>query len=572
MNVFKYSAKSFLNDDSSITIKKINQKLLINVLSVLFIGIAGVYSILLLAPEQSTEVLLIYLLPLILLAINLALLNNGKIKSGYSATFFVAVITIYSLINLWMGKISEPSLILLAAFPLAFILLLPKKGKLVAFVFGFLVAITLFLPVFTKYYGNIHIAYKIAFILTYGGSITLINYLKENIDQAFFQKQKELNQLSGELKDKEEFISKVSHQIRTPLNNIVVVSNMIDPSELKEQHKDYFDTILASANNIVDVVNSFSEISNVDVQKRKHYEITFDLNNTLQNTVNLFSAKSDTQDNYPVNINSEITQPLLGDPVKIKQIFLNLIEQILKHSSKNKEINIYLKETEKSKGIIRVTFELVTEGLSSITKSIKSKSSQSRNEQIIHKLELNIAKKMINSLGGDLGIFFTGDTATFKFELDLKEAETKKSLQEEQKEGTRKAPSSDVKLKDANVLLVEDNLINQKIVLLSLKKSVKNVDVANNGKEALDKFGSVKYDVILMDIQMPVMNGIVTTKKIRNIEKSTNSHTPIIAITANALLGDKEECLAAGTDDYISKPFQIETLLNKMRRLLENKK
>jgi len=125
-----------------------------------------------------------------------------------------------------------------------------------------------------------------------------------------------------------------------------------------------------------------------------------------------------------------------------------------------------------------------------------------------------------------------------------------------------------INLKDANILLVEDNLINQKIVLLSLKKSVKNVDVANNGKEALDKFGLVKYDLILMDIQMPIMNGIVTTKKIRSIEKSTNTHTPIIAITANALLGDKEECLAAGMDDYISKPFQIETLVKKMDQQL----
>jgi CheY-like chemotaxis protein len=93
---------------------------------------------------------------------------------------------------------------------------------------------------------------------------------------------------------------------------------------------------------------------------------------------------------------------------------------------------------------------------------------------------------------------------------------------------------------------------------------------ANNGKEALDKFGSAKYDVILMDIQMPIMNGIVTTKKIRSIEKSTNTHTPIIAITANALLGDKEECLAAGMDDYISKPFQIETLINKMEQQLDS--
>jgi len=92
--------------------------------------------------------------------------------------------------------------------------------------------------------------------------------------------------------------------------------------------------------------------------------------------------------------------------------------------------------------------------------------------------------------------------------------------------------------------------------------------VANNGKEALDKFGTSKYDVILMDIQMPVMDGILATKKIREIESSTNHHTPIIAITANALAGDKENCLAAGMNDYISKPFQPEVLVQKMRNLL----
>ncbi|MGD2034584.1 MAG: response regulator, partial [Bacteroidales bacterium] len=132
-------------------------------------------------------------------------------------------------------------------------------------------------------------------------------------------------------------------------------------------------------------------------------------------------------------------------------------------------------------------------------------------------------------------------------------------------------PHVSQKLEDANILLVEDNSINQKIVLLSLKNKVKNIEVANNGKEALDKFGTTKYDLILMDIQMPVMNGIVATKKIRELESSTNTHTPIIAITANALSGDKESCLAAGMNEYISKPFEVESLLKKMQNLLTAK-
>jgi len=137
-------------------------------------------------------------------------------------------------------------------------------------------------------------------------------------------------------------------------------------------------------------------------------------------------------------------------------------------------------------------------------------------------------------------------------------------------EGAVKKASRAVDLKEATILLVEDNPINQKIAVLSLNKYVKTIDVANNGKEALDKFGNNKYDLILMDIQMPVMDGITTTKKIREIEASTGSpaHIPIIAITANALSGDKEMCLAAGMNDYISKPYQIEDLVHKMKNLL----
>ena len=129
-------------------------------------------------------------------------------------------------------------------------------------------------------------------------------------------------------------------------------------------------------------------------------------------------------------------------------------------------------------------------------------------------------------------------------------------------------PEGKIELKDASILLVEDNIINQKIVVLSLEKLVKNIDIANNGKEALDKFGTSNYDLIMMDIQMPVMDGFLATKKIREIETSTNSFTPIIAITANAMSGDREACLAVGMDDYISKPFQVDILIGKMKSLL----
>jgi CheY-like chemotaxis protein len=123
-------------------------------------------------------------------------------------------------------------------------------------------------------------------------------------------------------------------------------------------------------------------------------------------------------------------------------------------------------------------------------------------------------------------------------------------------------------LKDLRILLVEDNIINQKITLLSLKPLVSTIDTASNGKEALDKFGSASYDLILMDIQMPVMSGLIAAEKIRALEATTNSHVPMIAITANAMLGDKEKCMSSGFDDYISKPFQPTALIEKIMKNL----
>jgi CheY-like chemotaxis protein len=186
-------------------------------------------------------------------------------------------------------------------------------------------------------------------------------------------------------------------------------------------------------------------------------------------------------------------------------------------------------------------------------------------------LDFNIARKIVKLYHGTFNIITTNQSTTLKLslvlEIDTKETVEYKSSYDESEEQLIQ-PVRNQHLEDANILLVEDNSINQKIVILSLKNKVKSIDVANNGKEALDKFGTTKYDIILMDIQMPVMNGIIATKKIRELELSTNMQTPIIAITANALSGDKEACLAAGMNEYISKPFQVEVLLQKMRNLL----
>ena len=135
-------------------------------------------------------------------------------------------------------------------------------------------------------------------------------------------------------------------------------------------------------------------------------------------------------------------------------------------------------------------------------------------------------------------------------------------------EETKEKKKNRKELNEISLLLVEDNLINQKIILLSLKPLVKKIDTASNGREAIEKLGTSDYDIILMDIQMPVMNGLDAAENIREMEAGTGQHIPIVAITANAMLGDRERCISAGIDDYISKPFQPGALIEKIKNLV----
>jgi CheY-like chemotaxis protein len=132
--------------------------------------------------------------------------------------------------------------------------------------------------------------------------------------------------------------------------------------------------------------------------------------------------------------------------------------------------------------------------------------------------------------------------------------------------GTPQKAAMDIS--ECSVLLVEDNLINQKITLLTLKPLVKNIDTASNGREAIEKIMESKYDLILLDIQMPVMDGLITAEKIREMEQGKETHMPIIAITADAMIGDRERCLSAGIDEYISKPYQPAQLIAAINELL----
>ena len=391
----------------------------------------------------------------------------------------------------------------------------------------------------------------------------------------------ELLESKNETKLKESFISNLSHQIRTPLSNIMLVGHMVNKVNLTDEQRDMMETIIASANNLVNTIENIAEISEVDIESKKNRQDTnFNLYTTINSAIRLFTVQKEPTVEFLLSLDDNLKkQDLEGDPVRLKQVFLNLIETILKNKRSGKiKINILADIHSRISDITEIRFEIQTSKPISLAPFNKIKGEPGsqftgqNNSRLINNLDLNIARKVILQMGGKLHILQTQEkNRIFLFTLPFKSG-LKHELKEEKKAPAREtvpdSPDLREKLKDANLLLVEDNTINQKIVVLSLKKYIKNIDVANNGKEALDKFATSKYDVILMDVQMPVIDGILATKKIREIESTTNSHTPVIAITANALHGDREKCLEAGMDDYISKPFQVEVLIEKIKHLL----
>jgi len=408
--------------------------------------------------------------------------------------------------------------------------------------------------------------------------ILIISYFFE-LERSLYSKRQEksIQDSRIESRKKDDFLSTLSHQIRTPLNNLTMVSNLIDRKKMDSDQQDLLDTIIASTNNLINVVNNIVRVSKVEIDRTPESKASFNLFTTIDNTLKLF--RDQFRDNLEINliVTEQLKYNLTGDPIRLKQIFLNLLENITKVLSEEKfSILIEVSIADISEIEVNLLFEIRCPSIALVNAGNENYKAYVTGNKIPEgdpiSFDLNIAQKILEIQGSRLNLTtddeFTKFSFTLRYNLDINKTLERDQEVSADSEIVFPKFAEKVKLEDAKILLVEDNAINQKIVILSLKKYIKNVDVAANGKEALDKFGTTRYDLILMDIQMPVMNGIVATRKIRELEASTNTHVPIIAITANAMSGDKEECLAAGMNDYISKPFQVELLVTKMKNLL----
>lgn len=366
-----------------------------------------------------------------------------------------------------------------------------------------------------------------------------------------------LEELAFIAEKNEDVINSFSHRIREPLNNLVLLGGMLHETSQSGKQMELVETFIASTDNMVDVVNELTMETAGNIAFETRGEIRFRLGATISDTIELLKLnRRQDQSVIMYDDRGEGISEFSGDPITIKQILIDLLSTALSAATGKIAIKIQAAVSPVRDGSQKIEFTLTT------------------NHPVVFigesRVPYVLADRLIQDSGGNWQETATGSGTVFTFTYNVHQTEkierpeAASALIRDLSRETHKKKE----LKDLSILLVEDNPINQRITQLMLGPLVRKIEIARNGKEALDMFGTSRYDLILMDIQMPVMNGLVAAEKIRALEISTQMHTPIIAITANAMLGDKEQCLAVGMDDYISKPIEPDVLIDKIGALI----
>jgi CheY-like chemotaxis protein len=367
----------------------------------------------------------------------------------------------------------------------------------------------------------------------------------------------EIKELVEIIEKEERYISNFSHRIRTPLNNLPLINDLLSEISVDEKQKELLDTLILSTNNMISALNELTMRSAGEVTIKPRKNIRFDLEQTIDSTIELMGIEESGDLSLDVSWDNRIEKEYIGDPIAIKQILIDIFSSWSSlPESEKPSVNIYIKLKSRTEEIDNIDFIIETESSPGARYISLDKD----------EVEKSLSRKIVALMGGKHLYKTLGNHALFNFTLPLEKVIEDEAGPDDTIKKLDTVIRQKKKLSDARVLLVEDNISNQKIVTISLGSKVKSIDTATNGKEALDMFLKSDYDIILMDVRLPVLDGIKTSKKIREMESGSDKYTPIIALTANAMIGDKEQCIEAGMDDYLSKPFQPQNLLDMLNK------
>ncbi len=360
---------------------------------------------------------------------------------------------------------------------------------------------------------------------------------------------------------KSNFLAMMSHEIRTPMNGVVGMTTLLESTDLSPTQADYVRTIQESSTALLSIINDILDFSKIEADKLNLESIDFRLLTCVREVLGVI-RHSAARKGIALNSDLDPTLPdvFVGDPVRIKQVLLNLLSNAVKFTEEGAvELRVYRGETIGSDRA-QIIFEVKDTGIgispetqAQLFQSFTQAETSTTRKYGGTGLGLVICKRLVEMIGGYISVESQiGRGSTFRVALNLKLSTTQ--IQETplpEAAAKRLAPA----FSEKRILVAEDNLINQKVALRLLNLLGYRADVAENGAEVLRLLGKDHYDAILMDMHMPVMDGLEATMAIRNLEGAL-SRIPIIAVTANAIQGERQKCLAAGMNDYITKPIE----------------
>ncbi|MDB5222187.1 MAG: response regulator [Chitinophagaceae bacterium] len=368
---------------------------------------------------------------------------------------------------------------------------------------------------------------------------------------------------------KENFMANMSHEIRTPMNAILGFTNLLQKEPLNEKEKEFVRSIQNSGENLLTIINDVLDFSKIEAGMMRIESNSFSLRGLLHSVQTMFGEKIQQKNlHLTVNVEEQIPDILIGDAIRLTQILVNLVNNSVKFTNTG-SIHINVTANKKKEEAIDISFSVKDTGIGIPANKIETifDRFQQADTDTTRKyggtgLGLSIVKQLVELQNGTISVSSKTNGGTeFIFIIPYK---VSKDLN-----GDKFIPEEEIQLntKNIKILVAEDNAMNQNLMKHLLASWDLDFDIVNNGQEVIDALEQKNYSLVLMDIQMPLMDGYMATKKIRN---ELNNNIPIIAMTAHAMAGEREKCLSYGMNEYISKPIRENELFKIINGILQN--
>ncbi|WP_316841624.1 response regulator [Pedobacter gandavensis] len=409
---------------------------------------------------------------------------------------------------------------------------------------------------------------------------------QEQLHQMLDHKNKELNGIAQELvkergnresseKAKQIFLVNISHEIRTPMNGIMGFAQLLEESLIDEDHHESLQMIIKSADQLMAILNDILDFSRLEAGDINFQNLPFALKDTVHSIYRMMEhgAKCKGLD-FSYEIEDTLPEVLSGDAVRLGQILLNLTSNAIKFTEKG-EVKISLKLVAEQEDRVSIAFKVQDTGIGipmnkqqKVFDFFEQVTNDTSRRYAGTGLGLSIVKRLVELQGGEVALdSVLGRGSDFQFRMDF--GKVTDELKTQVMNTRRRLQQTVIQNgKGIKVLIVEDNPINQLLVIKLLENQGYEITVAGNGRIALEEYEKQAFDIILMDLQMPELDGYETTRIIRKME-GDKGDIPIVAMTAHTIKGELEKCVSIGMNDYISKPFNASELYQKVEMIIE---